>query len=189
MWSRKILWNITVQGLRDILQEYQEIKSEDRDYQEDLNMIIYSDLLLSMEDTVCFSIVYMESSKDHPQVCFRTEFRKLKENFESTSQSDQCEIKLECESLKMKNNEDPELFINTLEILSRRMNEYFKMKIPEEDIITKVLNTLSRDYKALVYSLQVQMDSEKGVTLDNLKEQLRSKYQRMKKNESRSRRN
>ena len=32
------------------------------------------------------------------------------------------------------------------------------------------------------------MDSEKGVTFDNLKEQLRSKYQQMKKNESRSRR-
>ena len=32
------------------------------------------------------------------------------------------------------------------------------------------------------------MDTEKCVTLDNLKEQLRSKYQRMKKNESRSRR-
>ena len=32
------------------------------------------------------------------------------------------------------------------------------------------------------------MDTEKGVALDNLKEQLRSKFQRMKKNESRSRR-
>ena len=40
----------------------------------------------------------------------------------------------------------------------------------------------------MVDSLQVKMDTEKGVTLDNLKEQLRSKYQRMKKNDSRPRR-
>ena len=141
-----------------------------------------------MEDTAFFSIVDMERSNDHPQSCFRTSFRKLKENFESTSRSARCEIKLVYGSLRMKNNEDPELFINTLEKLSRRMNEDFNMNILDEDIITKVLNTLPRDYEALVDSLQVQMDSEKGDTLDNLKEQLRSKYQQMKKNESSSRR-
>ena len=69
----------------------------------------------------------------------------------------------------MRNNEDPELFINTLEKLARRMNEDFKMNIIDEEIINKVLNTLPRDYEDLVDSLQVQMDSEKGVTLDNLK--------------------
>ena len=44
----------------------------------------------------------------------------------------------------MKNNEYPELFINTLEKLSRIMNEDFNMKILNEDIITKFLNTLPR---------------------------------------------
>ena len=63
--------------------------------------------------------------------------------------------------MKLKNNEDPDLFINTLEKLVRRMNEDFNMKILDEDIITKVLNTLPRDYEALVDSLQVQMDTEK----------------------------
>ena len=140
-------------------------------------MMLYLDFLLSMEDSVCFSIVDMERSKDHPQRCFRTAFKKLKEKFESTSKAERCEIKLEYESLKMKSHEDPETFINTLEKLARRMNEDFDMKIIDEYIITKVLNTLPREYEALVDSLQVQMDTEKGVTLDNLKEQLRSKFQ------------
>ena len=161
MWSRKFLWKITIQGCRDILQEDQEIKSEDRDHKEEINMMLYSDLLLSMEDSVFFSIVDMARSNDHPQGCFRTAFKKLKEKFESTSQDSRCEIKLEYESMKMKSNEDPELFINTLEKLSRRMNEDFNMKILYEDIITKVLNTLPRDYEALVDSLQVHMDTEK----------------------------
>ena len=63
--------------------------------------------------------------------------------------------------MKMKINEDPELFINTLEKLSRRMNEDFNRKILDEDTITKVLNTLPIDYEALVDSLQVQMGTEK----------------------------
>ena len=118
-------------------------------------MILYSDLLLSMEDNVCFLIVDMARSNDHLQGCFRTEFKKLKEKFESTSQDARCEIKLEYESMKMKSHKDPELFINTLEKLARRMNEDFDMKIIDEDIITKVLNTLPREYEALVDSLQV----------------------------------
>ena len=65
----------------------------------------------------------------------------------------------EYKSMKMKNNEDPELFINTLEKLSRRMKEDFNVNILDEDIITKVLNTLPRDYKELVDSLQVDIDS------------------------------
>ena len=158
MWSRKFLFKITVQGFRDILQEDQEIKSEDRDHNEEINMMLYSDLILSMEDSIFFSIVDMERSNDHPQGCFRTAFRKLKEKFESTSQSERCEIKLEYESMKMKINEDPDLFINTLEKISRRMNEDFNMNILDEDIITKVLNTLPREYEELVDSLQVQMD-------------------------------
>ena len=41
------------------------------------------------------------------------------------------------------------------------MNDDFNMKILDEDIITKVLNTLTRDYEALVDSLLVQIDTEK----------------------------
>ena len=42
------------------------------------------------------------------------------------------------------------------------------MKILDEDIINKVLKTLPREYGALVNSLQVQMDTEKGLSLDNI---------------------
>ena len=95
-------------------------------------MILYSDLFVSMEDTVFFSILEMEILEDHPHGFFRTEFKKLKENFQSTSQDACCEIKLEYESMNMRNNEEPELFINTLDKLERRMNEDFNMNILDE---------------------------------------------------------
>ena len=65
------------------------------------------------------------------------------------------------------------------------MKEDFEMKILDEYIITKVLNTLPREYESLVDTLQVQMSIDEGVTLDNLKEQLRSKFHRMSKMDSR----
>ena len=42
--------------------------------------------------------------------------------FESTSQDARCEIKLEYESMNIRVNEYPELFINNLEKPSRIMN-------------------------------------------------------------------
>ena len=71
--------------------------------------------------------------------------------------------------MTMKNNEDPEIFINTLEKLSRRMNEDFRMNIQDKDIITKVLNTFLREYESMMDSFQVQMDNESGFTLNKLK--------------------
>ena len=129
----------------------------------------------------------MERSTDHHQGFFSTEFKKLKEKFESTSQDTCFEIKIEYESMKMRRNEDPYIFINTLEKLSRRINEELKMKILNENIITKVLNTLPREYEDLVDSLKVQMATEKVLSLDNLKEQLRSKFHHMRENDSISR--
>ena len=74
------------------------------------------------------------------------------------------------------------MFIKTLEKFSRCMVEDFNTKILYEDIINKVLNTLPREYDELVDYLQVQMDTEIGVTLSNLKEQVIYKYQRINKN-------
>ena len=51
--------------------------------------------------------------------------------------------------MKISNNEGTELFINTMEKLSRRMKEDFNGKIFEKDIINKVLNTLKREYEGL----------------------------------------
>ena len=39
------------------------------------------------------------------------------------------------------------------------------MKIKDEEIITKVLNTLPREYESLVYSLQVQLETELGLNI------------------------
>ena len=44
----KFFFNNTVQGRRNILLEYSEVNSEDKEHEEDINMILYSDILLSM---------------------------------------------------------------------------------------------------------------------------------------------
>ena len=59
MWSRKLLCKLTVYGYRDILLSEDEVKEEHLEEIEEKNSMAYSDLLLSMEDEVCFSIVDM----------------------------------------------------------------------------------------------------------------------------------
>ena len=67
------------------------------------------------------------------------------------------------------------MFINTMEKLSQRINEYFGINILDYDIIKKVLNTLPRYYESLSYSIKVQMDTDKGLLLSKLKENLITK--------------
>ena len=52
MLSRKLLFNITVQGIIYILLEDFEVNSEDQDHIEELKTMNYSDLPLSKEDEV-----------------------------------------------------------------------------------------------------------------------------------------
>lgn len=57
------------------------------------------------------------------------------------------------------------------------MNEDFDMKIVDEDIITKNLNIIP-----ILYSIEVQMDTEYLITLKNVKEQPQSKFHLLHKN-------
>ncbi len=68
------------------------------------NSIFYSDLLLSMEDDVFFSIVDLARKPQYPMGFTLTAFKSLKEKYESTTQASRFELKLEYESLKMKAN-------------------------------------------------------------------------------------
>ena len=102
MWSRKFLCKLTVYGYRDILVEKQDIKEEEKTEREEANSMAYSDLLLSMEDEVCFSIVDMANSDEFPMGCTRSAFLRLKEKYESTTQHARCEVKLEYGYMKMK---------------------------------------------------------------------------------------
>ena len=64
------------------------------------------------------------------------------------------------------------------------MNQNVSMNILYEDIIMKVLKNLPIYYESLVDSFKVQMDTEVGVKLCNLKLKLRSKYQCLNKQDT-----
>ncbi len=187
MWSRKFLCKLTVYGYRTLIKDLSKVKIEEIETEKTVNVeeegndVAYSDLLLSMEDDVCFNIVDLARTDQYPMGCTNTAFSRLKEKFDSTTQAERCEHKLEYESLRMKKEDDPEVFINQLEKIGMRMKEDFNMEILEDDLISKVLNTLPPIYDSLVDSIHIQMNSQMGITLVSLKEQLRIKYQRLKK--------
>ncbi len=100
MWSRKFKSKLSIQGSRYLLEHRDDdCKEEDWDKDhEEHNSIAYSDILLSMEDEVCFDIVDLSRSKLFPMGCTYTEFKILKEKFESTTQAARCEVKLDLRS-------------------------------------------------------------------------------------------
>ena len=81
MWSRKFMFKLTIYGAKNLLKDHDGTKENDsldlaRD-QED-NALVYSDLLLSQEDEVCFSIVDLELTDQYPNGCVHCAFKRLK---------------------------------------------------------------------------------------------------------------
>ena len=69
-----------------------------------------------MEDEVFFVIVDLARSKLFPLGFTLTAYIILKEKFESTTQADRCEVKLDFESMKIKGSQDPEVFVHRIEV-------------------------------------------------------------------------
>ncbi len=70
---------------------------------------------------------------------------------------------------KMKATDDPEVFINEREKIGMRMRDYFNMDISEDDMVSRILNSLPPVYEDLVDSIHIQMNSTEGVSLVSLK--------------------
>lgn len=92
------------------------------------------------------------------------------------------ELKLKFHESKLKKGGDPDEWISKLERLSWRLESNFKSGIEEEDVMIHIINNLTLEYEDVIISLEWQINSKVDtLTLDSLKEQLRSKFQRLKK--------
>ena len=61
--------------------------------------------------------------------------------------------------MKMKSSQDPDEYICALEKMRHRMKEDFKIEVTDEDMVSKILNNLPRNYDSLIDSIHVQMNS------------------------------
>jgi hypothetical protein len=80
--------------------------------------------------------------------------------------------------------DDPEDWITKLEIIGRKLKN-LGVTIQEDEIILQVLQNLPKSYETIVTICEEEISND-FLSLDSLKERLRSKYNRIKKEKQES---
>ena len=147
-----------------------------------LNCKAYNELVLSCVDETCFAIIDEAKTSDHKYGDAKLAWDSLCLKFEPDTGTELVRLKKEYSSMMMKSaSQDPDEYITKLENYRNKMKrEPFKHEISDEDFFIHVINTLPKEYESIVETLERKLGKGK-LTLKTLKTELRSKYQRIKK--------
>eukprot|EP00977_Amphora_coffeiformis_P025774 scaffold22134_cov95-Amphora_coffeaeformis.AAC.1 len=140
MWSRKFLARARAKGFKAIMEgtpgttavpKYNEVLDETQDADKPkikarkANDDGYNELLLSIEDEVCFGLVDGAVTPDLPDGDLAKAWTALKNKFEPKTKTAMTDLKLDFTKCKMEEGEDPEEWITTLESYQWRLLKDF----------------------------------------------------------------
>ena len=193
MWNLKFLARARIKGYRKTLVGDAEIPKSDEEL--DLtdaegkkksairksNEMAYNDLLLSMEEEVCFGIVAEAVTEDLPEGDSSLAWKNLLSKYMPKTNANKIQLKREFNNSRMEDeNKDPEVWLTELERLRQRLKGV-KVEISDDDLVLHVLGNLPENYETVVAIAENQMETgTDGLTLENLKTMLRSKFQKLK---------
>eukprot|EP00977_Amphora_coffeiformis_P003537 scaffold679_cov223-Amphora_coffeaeformis.AAC.1 len=144
----------------------------------------YNELLLSIEDEVCFGLVDGAVTPDLPDGDLAKAWTALKNKFEPKTKTAMTDLKLDFTKCKMEEGEDPEEWITTLESYQWRLLKDFNVTISEDDLLIHIITNLTGEYETIVETETERIGAANDpLTVEGLKEKLRSKYARLKRNE------
>ena len=171
-WSKTFLAMETARGLREVIkpdepEELQELKDNDR---------VYSDLMLACQEDVVFGIVDDSVTEAYPDGDAREAWKRLNDRFEPKGESSKVQLKSDFQKMKLVDpDEDPDVWINSLELMRRRLKNV-EVKISDEDFMLHILNNIpQKHYETTIEICEVEITASK-LTLTTLKERLRLKY-------------
>ena len=147
-----------------------------------LNKLAYNELILACTDKIAFGIVKNAKTKDHKKGNSKIAWDRLKTKYEPNTGTELLAINKEYMSMELDDiKKDPEDFITDLDKLRTRMaDDTFNEIITDKSFMLHVLNSLPVEYESIVETMERDLGA--GVlTIDDLKEQVRSKYQRLVK--------
>ena len=193
MWSDKFLAKASMKGYDVILDGSIIIKDDDpstlsttqKEAQEEakkLNKRAYNELILACTDKISFGIVKGAKTKLLPKGDAKEAWNRLKVRFEPNTGTELLTLNKSYMSLELSDvKEDPEEFITRLDELRARMaEEPFNEVITDKSFMLHVLNSLPIEYESAVEAMERELAAD-ILTIDELKEQVRSKYQRLLK--------
>ena len=189
MWSRRFLAKAQASRTRDVLlgkvgipKDAETLSTDESKEARKANVQVYTELLLSCVEEVCFGCVDTAKTTDNPEGDSKLAWQNLLDKYESKSETTKVELKRQYHASKLEKNCDPDVWITDLEKLRWRLTTCFSCQVDDDDVMIHVINNLSDEYDDMIHGLQQQMGaSTDTLTLSGLREQLRSKYGRIAK--------
>lgn len=175
MWSRKFLASSVAKGYREAVDPTDP--TVDADVDENKNA--YSDLILSMQDETTFGIIDESKSNQHSDGDARMAWNELKKKYEPKTGFSEVRTKREFNSSNLDQGQDPDEWVHNLILLQRRL-QTMGTTITERDVMIQILGNLTEDYENVIdYSERELLNG--SLTLDALRETLRTKFEKLNK--------
>ena len=177
-WSKTFVATAGIKGYRRAL-----VADKDEELPtEEMNLQAYNDLLLSCQDDITFGIVDEATSERFKEGDARVAWKNLKVKFEPNTGAAKVQLKMEFQQTILEEDEDPDDWINKLQLICRRLT-VLGAAVSKDDLMLHILNHLPTTYETTAEICED--DLTKGtLTLEILRERLRTKYRRMKMNDT-----
>ena len=179
-WSRKFLAMAAKRGYRDVLQGKLKEKTMDED-EKSKNAHAYNDLILSMTEEVSFAIVDESVTEACPEGDSSLAWKRLELKYESQTSTTKVQLMRMFSASRLKSSKkDPDVWISDLESIRARLKK-MDYQVEDKYMIIHVLNNLPKEYDNLVDNLEERIDAQENpLTVDNLREKLQSKYEKIR---------
>ena len=183
MWSAKFLSKARKKKYLDILTGEVKVTFEDETNKtteekalEKLNKEAYDDLSAAMEDKEAFSKVNQAKTNVLKGGCAHTASKNLLAKYKPKTMQNRAEKKLEFAQSKLTDwTKDPDEWLDELETIRADL-DLMGSPINDEDFKIHVLNNLPKEYESIVEKL---IPDIKILDVNDLREELQSKYQRI----------
>jgi len=177
-WSKTFVATTGIKGYRRAL-----VADKDEELPtEEMNLQASNDLLFSFQDDITFGIVDEATSERFKEGDTRVAWKNLKVNFEPNTGAAKVQLKMEFQQTILEEDEDPDDWINKLQLICRRLTVW-GAAVSKDDMMLHILNHLPTTFETTVEICED--DLTKGtLTLEILRERLRTKYRCMKMNDS-----
>jgi gag-polypeptide of LTR copia-type/Zinc knuckle len=199
IWSEKFLAKAKRYGFKDVLLGKLLIPKIDESFDEasdqgkrmlkviEFNEIAFTELILSIDvktsnGKIAFNLVQGCKSKDYPDGNAATAWERLKNKYEPISAPSMVKLEKQFRGLALKKGQDPEVWITELEDLRMRLED-MGSSISDNQFMIHMLNNLTSDYELQLALLEKRVgDSEKPLTVEEIKAELSLRFERLNMN-------
>lgn len=128
----------------------------------DLNEEAFADLILSMDTEtsggrVAFGIVARTKRDEYKRGNARQAWKDLQEKYEPTTAPTMSKLSQQYQNARLKEGNDPDVYITYLEDLRDRLS-VVNWEISDVQFMTKILNSLTKDYSDEMKSLEKDLN-------------------------------